>query len=558
MNGYELMNDKMVTPHWVTALWFFASAYLAIFLALAATVWIPVAHHDNTRYFRSLDASTKGSCINDSQYVWLHLIGRPIAAKLECQVFKHVGSLHDLSNLRIAVIGILAMGASAFGALLHRFGFDTRSSWLTAVAVFILPGAQNAVFMTNFPNALAALCSMLAYWCLEWRPNLGKHSYWVSLFGAMFLLFIAMLMYPALAFVFFWGTLSKVLANYSASRIQTISIIVRDGAVLFSSSLAYLLTRDLFIPKGFRIHLDSVPDAFKPDLSISAVVGKLPFLFDKVIPTAADLWLFSDGLFGRFVVSLLVVAILMSVVIKGRQDSVSRSNLLLKFTIVTGLILASSFPLIVNKQPFLHQRLLWPAMGAILITIFGVMPIAFAIVGRLSGDRVVLFRRSMCALVGIGALIAASYTTTLNVWNTNMEMEFVRSALARSDIAPRRIHLVRSIDNGTGFNVLTSFSDEFNRKTTDFKQDIRDFVNLVYASYSGDYKTSISECDFSADNCEEIVPKDSIILSISEYGEKFCLSENMVVIDLNVLVRATRTGDPKLGSRDLPKCHDKT
>lgn len=557
MNDYELMNNK-VTLHCVTALSFFVSAYLAIFLSLAAAVWIPVAHHDNTRYFRSFDTNAKERCVNDGQYSWLYLIGRPITAKLECQVFKHASSLHDLNNMRIAVIGILALGASAFGALLHRSGFDMLSSWLTAVAIFILPGAQNAVFMTNFPNALAALCSVLAYWCLECCPYMNKYTYLIPIFGATSLLFIAMLMYPALAFVFFWATLAKVLYCYSAPTRQTISMIARDGAVLFSSSLAYLFVRDLFIPNRFRIHLGSVPDAYKPDLSVSAVVEKLPFVFGKAMPAATELWFFDNELFGKFVILLFVVAIFMSVVLKGRGNSLSRFNLILKFAIVVGLILASSFPLISNKQPFLHQRLLWPTMGAVVIAILGVMTVTFITVFQPRGDMVVAFRRSMCALVGMGSLIAASYTTTLNVWNTNMEMEFVRGELAKSDITPRRIHFVRSIDNGIGFNKLKSFSDEFHKKTTDFKQDIRDFVSLAYMSYSGDYKTSINECDFSVHNCEEVVPKTSIILSISEYGEKFCMSENMVVVDLNVLVRATGTGDPKHISRDLPQCHHKT
>lgn len=557
MNDYGLMSDKPLTPNWVTALSYFVSAYVVIFLALAATVWIPSAHHDNVRYFNfKFDEDVKTGC--DTQYVWLHLIGRPITAKLECQVFKHVRSLQDLNNMRIAVIGILALGASAFGALLCRFGFDILSSWLTAVAIFILPGAQNAVFMTNFPNAFAVLCSILAYWILEWSGNANKYFYWTSIFGVTCLLFIVMLMYPALAFVFLWGTIAKVLCNYSGPILQTISIIVRDVAVLVSSSLAYLLTRDLLIPKGFRIHLGLVPDSFKPDLSISAVVEKLPFLFGNVIPAATNLWLLGNGLFWKFVVALFLIAALMATILKKRGDRLSRSNLILTFAIVIGLILASSFPLISNKQPLLHQRLLWPAMGAVSIAVLGVMFIAFAIIVRSSGGMVITFRRSICVLVGVGSLIAASYTTTLNAWNTNMEMEFVRGEIAKSNITPRRIHFVRAVDNAIGFNMLKSFSDEFNRRTTDYKHDIRDFVSLAYMGYGGDYKTSIIECNFLVDKCENIVPKDSIILSVSEHGERFCLSEKMIVVDLNVLVRATRTGDPRPIPGDLPQCHDKT
>jgi hypothetical protein len=546
---------EIVSLHWGTAVSYFVGAYVALFLALAATVWIPAAHHDNVRYFNfKFDEVTKPGC--DTQYVWLHLIGRPITAKLECQVFKHARSLHDLNNMRIVVIGILAMGATAFGALLYRFGFDLRSSWLTAIAVFLLPGAQNAAFMTNFPNVLAVLASMLAYWCLDGSQN--KSFYWMAILGAIGILFVVMLMYPALAFVFLWGTLAKVLSKYSATMRQIVSVVLRDGVVLFLACLAYILVRDPLIPKEYRIHLGLVPDSFKPDISVLAVVGKLPFVFDKVMPTAADLWFINNGMVGKIVVSLFLISLLISMVLEGGKDWLSRYNLLFKSTAVVGLILVSSVPLISNKQPLVHQRLLWPAMGAILITLLSVMPVACAALVRSRGDMVVALRQRICAVVGIGALVAASYATTLNVWNTNIEMEFVRGELAKSDTTPRRIHFVRAVDNGIGFNALNSFSDEFNRRTTDYKHDVRDFVTLAYMGYGGDYGTSIIECDFSTTQCEDTVPIKSIILSVSEYGEKFCLSEKMVVVDLNVLVRATRTGNPKPIPVDLPQCQRKT
>jgi hypothetical protein len=121
---------------------------------------------------------------------------------------------------------------------------------------------------------------------------------------------------------------------------------------------------------------------------------------------------------------------------------------------------------------------------------------------------------------------------------------------------PRRIHIVRTIDNGLGFDGRKSFTDEFNRKTTDFKQNLPNFVRIAVMGLGGGQDPSISSCNVREVNCGVVVPNRSVILTDSGYGEDTCASDDMVLVDLNVLVRATATGAPKLlDPRSLQPCY---
>jgi len=79
----------------------------------------------------------------------------------------------------------------------------------------------------------------------------------------------------------------------------------------------------------------------------------------------------------------------------------------------------------------------------------------------------------------LGAL-GASYTMTQNVLNNQMELLFARILIEEASNRPiNRIHVQRPGDNQRGYNGLPSIGDEFNRKNTDFWQDMTEVVNLA-------------------------------------------------------------------------------
>lgn len=543
---------------------FFLTAYLFLFLSFAPTVWIESAHHDNTRYFRvSASNDFKSSCDNDSQYGWLHLIGRPVAAELECQVFKHTRSLADLGLLRSIVIGIIAASAAMLAILLARLGVDKLSAGLTAIAVFCLPGAQNTALMTNFPNALAPLISLTAYFLLlpvrVIRLDEITAQEILRITFSFSLLLLAMLVYPALAFTFFWAALAKTLLNSQSPKACHLRTAIRDILMFFLAAIVYLSLRTAFIPNQYKTPLSTTPEHFQADFSFSNLTDKLPHIFTDIFPSAASLWFIHAGWFSALVLFALTVSALLAVRGSNTNEGDRKPRVLdrpqMRIFVAFMLLVCTFAPLVLVKSTVLHQRVLFPGMGAIVIALICVVP---QCVGRVLGRRFAtgqLYRQFIAVLMIATGLVMASYATTLNVWNTNIEMEFVRAELAKYDPLPRRIHLIRAVDNGTGFNGLKSRTDEFNQKTTNYRQDIVDFIRLSLLGSSANLDIPLTLCDFKTTNCEMVVPRSNIIISISDYGESLCKSPDMAIVDLNVLVRATRTGNPKLLSTEqLPPC----
>ncbi len=533
---------------------YFSAAYVALFLCFSSVVFIESAHHDNTRYFRVSNSDAfKSSCFNDSQYEWLYIIGRPITAEIECQVFKRTRSLSDLAEMRVLVIGVIAAATAALGLILVGVGLHWITALAIAIAVFTLPGMQNAAFMTNFPNAIAPLFALLSFITFApvrpiW-PLLWKRCEVIRSGLAIALLILTTLIYPALSFVFFWGSVARALTDSNDRWARHVKFFMRDTIMFGLAMLTGLL-----LSNAFQSRLASIPDSFQPDFSISAIVGKVPFLFNEVIPYAANLWFIPNGYLGYILIGSLLVSSIIIVIDHIRQSGEGRSTL--KPIAFAVLLLAFTFaPLMLSKLPLLHQRVLFPGMGALVLIAVFVIPRAFKrIFPTFYSIESWAARYGAVALAGIG-LVIANYTQLQNVLNTNYEMMFVRGELAKYQSLPRRIHLIRSINNNTGFNGLLSVTDEFNRKTTDFNQDIVDFIKVSIYGSTRSVGVPTTLCDPAATNCEMVVPQSHTIISFSDYGASFCRTNGMVVVDLNVLVRATHTGTPDLRDvNSLPYC----
>jgi hypothetical protein len=467
---------------------------------------------------------------------------------MDCPVFRYAHTLRDLGAMRAGVIALLAVGVAVLAMLLILFGVDKVSAGFMAVAIFTLPGPQYMAFMTGFSFTLELSISLIAYFVISHRSE-SKSIQFFSLAACVGLLVISMLIYQAWAFVFFWGTLSVLLFERSISNRNAIIMAMRDIAIFAGASLIYLSIYKSRYGYGF------IPDSYRADLSISNAVHKIPSLFIEVLPRAASLWQMSTGPF----LSTLVVLILSSCIfwmLAGYRDrGYSNENCLSAsdriFSSIRGLMLVLILvcvcgPWLLANPPGFPTRTLFPISGAIMMVVLGILPGLIGCLLHQPFKLQKLMQQTVILCVAIVGLLMSSHNTSLSVWNTNTEMQFARTEIAEHGTWPRRIHIVRTINNGVGFNGLYSIGDEFNRRTTDFPQNIFDFVHIALMGIKGGEDVSMSLCDIKITNCEMAVPKTSIILTTSDYGEATCKSENMVLIDLNALVRATGTGEPSV------------
>ena len=541
----------------------FSISFIILFLSFDSMIWIESAHHDNTRYFRVSNADEfKSHCRNDSQYGWLFLIGRPASAMLECQVFKNTRQLSDLGRMRFFVIGIIAAASALLAVLISQFGISRLSAGMVAISVFSLPGMQNAAFMTNFPNALTPFLAIGAYMIL--LPVKKNHPLKMEIFDykrialASGILGVAMMLYPAMAFAFFWGSLLKALLDDDFGDQGHTSSAFWDIVVFGSVSVLVLISHRVLARVIFGGALGSIPESFKHDLSPIHMIGKIPFLLLDVIPTAASFWFMKKGV-GSFLFAGILLASLFLLPFLFRESrkkiSVGRAFSVTRIILILVFLVCCFSPVLLTKVPMMHQRVLFSGSGALLLISFCVIPMLVFRPFFSDYSHLMMLRRGIAWLFLIVGLGCASFNSVMNVWNTNIEMEFVRFELAKYESLPRRIHVIRSIDNNRGFNGLASRTDEFNRKTNDYKQDIVDFIRLSLFGSSRDSDVSLAYCDSMIADCELVVPKDNIIVSISEYGDDICATKDMALVDLNALVRSTRTGAPSLVDlENLPSC----
>ena len=122
-------------------------AFGVLFLTLSSTVWIDYAHHDSTHHF--MDSNTdefKSDCRNYDAYAWTYAVKRPIAAEIECQVFKNTRSLRDLGAFRAYMIAALALAVAL--TIISIASDGSPEFWIFMPLV----GVLLAMFMFLMPN----------------------------------------------------------------------------------------------------------------------------------------------------------------------------------------------------------------------------------------------------------------------------------------------------------------------------------------------------------------------------------------------------------------------
>ena len=550
-----------------------------LFLTLSSTVWIDYAHRDSTRHFRASNTDTfKSDCRNDNQYAWIYAIKRPIAAEIECQVFKNTRSLRDLGVFRAYIIAALALAAAVLAWVLMQYGLSSTSALVLSLAILSLPGMQHAIFMPNFQNILALvsalIASVLVHRNLVTPGRIRISAYRAARYlSAWLLLMIAILSHPALAFVFFWGgVLRSVTAARLGMRDEIGNAFKTFGLFALAGGAALLLADYLNRLKQALLEqsaVHAIPDFsnYQADLSPIHWIMKLPqVLFGSDGPSDLfSLWLFQLPGANVWGFSLFVFVVLGLIALCGfdamqrahdsKVDRMAPSPTIYLPTLL--YTVACLGPLLISSGGLYLYRLAFPAQGAlvILIALFSAMLIR-ALFNVFMGRAIHRATETVAVVLAVIGLVSANATTTQNVWNASAEIAYIRGVLGEYDRLPHRIHVVQPIENGLGFNGWSTFTDEFNGKTSNIDGEIKQLVRLSLFGHAPILQTpAIAPCDPQLTNCRLLVDRSDIYLSHSEYGEATCRSVDMAVVDMNALVRGTHTGSPRLlDVESLPFC----
>lgn len=456
----------------------FALALVALVAILLMTYsgafTIPYAHHDQYRYFHDPagDGLVKNSCAGDPEYLLIYQIGRPLAAELECVVFKNTRTLEDLARFRVGVIVVLSVSAALLASLLVTIRFPIWSAIFVSAAVFSLPGASNTVFMTNFPNAIAPGAALAAF--LLFNPANGAATvrspiYLGRFLAAIIALQVSLLLYPALAFCFFIAIFCLFAFHNSTRRRGRWLGLLANTLFFGMNAAAYYGMIKLFVaPTG--------NPSYRFEIGLGNILARLQAVFSDILPMSANLHnIYTSNIMLVCVVAIIILSAVTAAIrrrraradrlLGGGNEFETLGVLLLLFIAVNGVFITSAVAFVLFRFIFASSALMFLAL---LWALF------------LAGDlllarRPVTTRRAyligVSVILSFAGLIFSNITMTENALNSNMEIQFIRNRIAphlASGI--KRVHVIFPRDPTRSFNGLPALTDEFNRPSIVFNK----------------------------------------------------------------------------------------
>ncbi|KJU82912.1 conserved hypothetical protein, membrane [Candidatus Magnetobacterium bavaricum] len=529
--------------------WLLATMFL--FLTFSSYILKPTVFHDNSCFIgNSMEASYKDSCSNYSVFKNSITLGRPLASLIECYAFKYVRSLADLQKVKVAVILLYSCGVAILTLLLIYCGVLPIVAFFFSLSVFMLPGPQFMIYLAWPPQPIATLLAIISYvlYYQSWSTKAHDEKAVLILTErsilAVFLLLLSMFTYPAHAFFFLVISFLFASVNREQIRLHTLILLIKRDVCFFSiTSLVYYLFIKLFIP------LSNTLD-YKMEVSVKNLFRKIIPLYRDLVPAVFSFWnIYLPKEYGHILFGIVVILLvsLFGVSLKNKRFGVC---VLIAYAIILFFVII--IPWILTPTNLLLRRFLFAETTLVLLLLFWIFMTLLDLTIKTDTKRNVV-SIFFILLIYIYAAITSSATATLNNKNSEMELTFIKDSLTPFVNKPiSRIHVVKAIENGKAFNGLNAMCDEFNCNATSFTGDI---IFILSAALI-DIEKHFNKVEYCPSNkiysCFGSSPKEAINVTVSEHGEEFCLTKDMVVIDMNLLLNNTNITNVSLVPQPKP------
>jgi len=466
-----------------------------LYLVYSSTVMAPYVRNDGLRYFDKY-YNRNSNFTTDPQFKWLCALGRPVAALEEAFIYQKINHLSDLSRLRLLTITVFALNASLLSSIVVALGLPVIPAFCMSIVIFTLPGIQECVFVPFLFIALAQLCSLSAYviWMSRWVFGL-------RIILSFLLLEIAFFTYVPSTF-FFLIPVTFLLILKEDDWPHAKKVWLRDMIFGILAAAVYLCVIRIFFYKyielsGHQIKWDSVLNNIKTFLP-------------QAVPQSFNLWnIYYSKVLG-ITIGLFVAGVLLANALFSKKNiALQRISALLGIFVIFNMV--------------------WILLGGYLPRTFVASQALVLLLVYWSGDWLLRMLKSNkwaneswpIILLALG-LIFANIMTTRNVWNCNAELMFIRSRIAQYENSYiREIHIIRPQDTTRGYNGLSIVYDNFNDGSTG------------QTELTGLIRAALKDLD------DPPIEMHCMVTS-SNYGEPFTMGPNVILIDMNDLVRISK------------------
>jgi hypothetical protein len=551
----------------------FSLAWLCSFVYLLAIYFpaasIPFAHQDQYRYFIAYgrnNEAVKQSRDGDTQGDWLRLIGRPVAAELEYQIYKRVNTVSDLTAVRVFGIGLFAAAMAMFFCYLCEFRLTAASAFCLAGAVFALPGVQFSVCMASYNHPVAHILALASALFMRLGSRLAagkKHWYLDYRLIACYtlsvvLLVVAQLSYPPSSFVVLFLIGAEIALQGTAEWATTRRHLIRDTALLVLACVVYyLIIKHYYDSQGGHPHL-----GYQIEMNLD-LADRLRGFVELLLWPMFNLWnVHVSTRLGVAVAGFLVSGlgvmfcrqlrparrIPRQMLPAASQASTTRASVrwakpLRRLGRGLQLIVAIGGVLVLSETTFIAAQVRWTLYRTHFASAgITVLLLAGAVMcwSRLLAPR---WRSKAAAVLAWGMLCGAGFVAhgnvLMNSLNDRLELSFIGSQIAAHAGEPiSRIHVIQAVNESFTFNgrEIVLSGDEFNVPSTRQPGFIGTAVRTALQTVF--QRDSFRICDV-AHTIAGIQSADSqaITITYSAHGEPVLPSPHTVVIDMDALLR---------------------
>lgn len=467
-------------------------------LCFSPALSLPFAHHDNVRFFdKFYDPHPAGPERRDPQYAMAYLLGRPLTAEIHQIIYTHVSQIADLKIIRWLTVIIFALSAGILANIFCTFGLSDLESLCLSVALFILPGVQDAIIMLAIQNALAVWLVLWAY--LASCRGYVKDKLFVEALIIFSLILASMLLYPQWSFFFFVPVMVKLLIAPSRDARVIHGEILRLVLFFIGTAVFYY-----FYIKIFVSYNNARAGSYAFTIDLNFLYWKTIAVFSKVLPMSFNFWNFhTNPWLGWAMMGLTMI-------------------LLRKRAIPCFLMMAAttSFWLLVRTDVILHR----------IFFVTAVMALASFLIGARN-------RYFIVGMMTLG-LLTVHHLTYDNARNYYLESAFIQQRLMAHKGDFSRVHIVLARPNGKGYNGKATVDDIFNARTASysFNTDTLNLLKGVLKNMDLPDSWKVYPCDGDQQKCVEQNPVGkSLLVTHSSKGQQVYNSPGMVLIDFNDL-----------------------
>lgn len=524
-------------------------SFFLLYLIYSPTLQISFLHHDI--YHFSVGGAAKSCMQDDYGLKNMLLLNRPIAAGMDCFVFKYANSIYGVTLVRWACLLMLSLAAVILAKSLY-YAADSIEPWvglLLSISILSLPGMQTTMLMAASFISFSVLCAvsatMVAHLAYAKYDSNARRKVTVKsavlLTLALALLLLAFFAYPAVTGVYLLPCFFSLLLRPQSKWLEVRRNIIRDVCLYSICLLIYFLVgkivQAVFISGDFATSY-----LFKPNLELLQRIKPLFVVYPSLWSIHLDNYLQMLLVYGFTVLSLFYLA----------KKSASQPLKMVgrygqPLVMLLGLLMFGAVPYLLQPYNMVFTRILFGFQSMTLLLFFWLLLNLF----QCQSKRIAVNASALSLIFLVIGGLVANNTVAQSALNDFAELNYLTAlmdqTLASNSKSIKRLHFVgQAYLSPLNFNGKKQRDDIFNINSAVYRQDsyfmVVEALNQLHMNLPT-FNCALDEYQLkvlSESDCIKQAPKDHIVVTYSRLGEQVKATPGTFYLDMSHDIQSSK------------------